>query len=87
MRLAAWRLESIMLTVPHHIGDTSLTKLFLEAVSPQAAIISVGSDNRFDHPSEVTLEKLEGIATYRTDQDGSIEVISDGLVYWLPTDE
>jgi beta-lactamase superfamily II metal-dependent hydrolase len=47
----------------------------------------VGSDNRFDHPSEVTLEQLEGIATYRTDQDGSIEVISDGLVYWLPTDE
>jgi beta-lactamase superfamily II metal-dependent hydrolase len=43
----------------------------------------VGADNRFGHPSEVTLEKLEGTATYRTDLDGSIEVISDGSVYWL----
>ena len=76
-----------MLTVPHHGGDTSLTEPLLEAVSPEVAIVSVGSDNRFGHPSEVTLEKLEGIATYQTVQDGSIDVISDGSVYWLRTDE
>lgn len=61
--------------------------LYLEAVSPQLAIISVGAENRFGHPSEVTLGKLEGITTYRTDLDGSIEVVSDGSVYWLRTDE
>jgi competence protein ComEC len=80
-------LDSLVLKVPHHGADTSLTEPFLEAVSPEVAIISVGADNRFGHPSEVTLEKLEGTATYRTDLDGSIEVISDGSVYWPRTDE
>jgi competence protein ComEC len=80
-------LDSLVLKVPHHGGDTSLTEPFLEAASPQLAIISVGVDNRFGHPNEVTLEKLEGIDTYRTDLDGTIEVISDGSVYWLRTDE
>jgi beta-lactamase superfamily II metal-dependent hydrolase len=77
----------MMLTVPHHGGDTSLTEPFLVAVSPELAIISVGSDNRFGHPDHATLEKLEGIITYQTVQDGSIEVISDGSVYWLRTHE
>jgi len=80
-------LDSLVLKVPHHGGDTSLTGPFLEAVGPQLAIISVGADNRFGHPSEVTLEKLEGTAIYRTDLDGSIEVVSDGTAYWLRTDE
>ncbi|HUS71268.1 MAG TPA: DNA internalization-related competence protein ComEC/Rec2 [Anaerolineae bacterium] len=80
-------LDSLVLKVPHHGGDTSLTKPFLEAVSPELAIISVGSDNHFGHPHQATLEKLEGILSYQTVQDGSIEVISDGSVYWLRTDE
>jgi len=79
-------LDSLVLKVPHHGADTSLSEPFLEAVSPRLAVISVGPDNRFGHPGEVTLEKLEGIATYQTDLDGSIEVISDGSVYWLRTD-
>jgi competence protein ComEC len=80
-------LDSLVLKVPHHGGDTSLTLPLLDAVNPEAVIISVGPDNRFGHPSEVTLEKLVGIRTYRTDQDGGIEVISDGSVYWLRPDE
>lgn len=76
-----------MLTVPHHGGDTSLTEPFLEVVSPELAVISVGADNRFGHPGQVTLEKLEGILTCQTVQDGTIEVIRDGSVYWLRTDE
>ena len=54
-------------------GDTSLTVPFPEAVSPEAVIISVRADNRFGHPYEVTLEKLGGIQTYRTDRHGSID--------------
>jgi competence protein ComEC len=78
-------LDSLVLKVPHHGGDASLTEPFLEAVSPEVAIISVGSDNRFGHPHEVTLEKLHGISTYRTDQQRNIEVASDGVQYWVVT--
>jgi competence protein ComEC len=79
-------LDSLVLKVPHHGGDTSLTEPFLEAVSPRVAVISVGADNRFGHPSEVTLKKLEGITTYRTDHDGSVEVATDGVRYWVHTE-
>jgi competence protein ComEC len=75
----------LVLKVPHHGGDTSLTKRFLEAVSPQAAIISVGANNRFGHPSAVTLDKVRAIQTYRTDQDGSLELLTDGQRYWMTT--
>ena len=61
-----------------HGADTSLTLTLLQAANPQLAIISVGSDNRFGHPAEVTVEKLQGIPTYRTDQREIIEVTSDG---------
>jgi len=49
------------------------------------AIISVGADNHFGHPHEVTLEKLQGISTYRTDQQRNIEVASDGVRFWVVT--
>jgi competence protein ComEC len=77
--------HSLVLKVPHHGGDTALSEPFLEAVSPEVAIISVGADNRFGHPSEVTLEKLGGIPCYRTDQNGSIELVTDGGRCWLRT--
>ncbi len=79
-------LASLGLKVPHHGADTSLTLPFLEAVDPQLAIISVGADNRFGHPHEETLEKLQGIHVYRTDQYANIEVVSDGERYWVSTE-
>jgi len=79
-------LNSLVLKVPHHGGDSSLTLPFLQAVDPQVAVISVGSDNRFGHPAELTLEKLEGIPTYRTDQHGNIEVITEDERYWVSTE-
>jgi len=80
-------LDSLVLKVPHHGGDTSLTTPFLEAVGPELAVISVGADNRFGHPDKVTLEKLEDIPTYRTDQQGSLEVVTDGERYWVHTEQ
>jgi competence protein ComEC len=74
-------LDSLVLKVPHHGGDTSLTLPFLQAVDPELAVISVGADNRFGHPDQATLEKLEGIRTYRTDRQGSVEIVTDGSVY------
>jgi competence protein ComEC len=80
---SAQALDSLVLKVPHHGGDTSLTAAFLEVMSPEVAIISVGADNSFGHPSEATLDKVAAIPTYRTDQHGTIELITDGAVYSL----
>lgn len=70
-------LTADFLKVPHHGSASSLNILFLKAVSPKVAVISVGKNNKFGHPSGQTLEKLEKqkIKIKRTDQDGDIEVI------------
>jgi competence protein ComEC len=53
---------------------------FLEAVQPEAALISVGAKNKFRHPHPSTLKKFEemGVKVYRTDLDGNIVVSTDG---------
>lgn len=65
-----------MLRVPHQGGDTSLTTPFMEAARPEAAVISAGADSRFGYPDEVTLEELDGMPSYRSDQQGSVEVVA-----------
>ncbi|HET7699372.1 MAG TPA: hypothetical protein VFM06_00730, partial [Candidatus Limnocylindria bacterium] len=41
-------------------------------------LISVGSGNRYGHPTAGTLAALAGVPTYRTDQDGTVEIALDG---------
>ena len=73
-------LKSDILKIGHHGSDSSTTDAFLNAVSPEIAVISCGEDNKFDHPKPEILEKLEnkGVVIYRTDIDGSIIFKSDG---------
>lgn len=73
--LATW-LKSDIFKVPHHGGRTSSSERFLEAVSPQAAVISVGRYNSYSHPNPMTLEiyKAAGARIYRTDIDGAVIV-------------
>lgn len=81
-------LASTILKSPHHGSDTSLNPRFLEAVNPQLAVIQVGADNKFGHPDPATVAKLEehGVTVLRTDQNGTVEVVSDGERYWLKTE-
>jgi competence protein ComEC len=76
MLTAGQPIRSDILKVGHHGSTSSTHSLFLDAVQPQAAMISVGEDSNYDHPSPVVLERLDdrGISTYRTDEDGSIVV-------------
>lgn len=76
-------LRSTVLKLPHHGSCTSSSPPFLEAVSPQVAVISVGADNRFGHPCAEVLQRLEGVPLYRTDEDGTIEIVSDGTQVWV----
>ena len=73
-------LESLVLKVPHHGSKTSSSQEFLEAVKPKIALMGVGKNNKFGHPSNITLEKFEkyGTKVYRTDQRGEIALKTDG---------
>lgn len=73
--------QTNVLKVAHHGSKTSTSKEFLKQVKPQIAIISVGKDNSYKHPSEQVLERLKSIKAkiYRTDELGTILLISDGV--------
>ena len=73
-------LGAMVLKAPHHGSSTSSSETFLTAVDPQVAVVSVGADNRFGHPAPEVLDRLAavGARVMRTDQHGTIEVISDG---------
>lgn len=73
-------LDSDVLKVGHHGSDSSTSSPFLYAVSPQYAVISVGADNDYGHPSETVLNELaaSGAKIYRTDKDGTVVFTSDG---------
>ena len=80
-------LKSTVLKVGHHGSDTSTTTEFLAVVNPQLAVISVGADNKFGHPRDEVLSRLEDrLGTeniYRTDEDGTVEFITDGERLWV----
>jgi competence protein ComEC len=65
-----------VLKVPHHGSRTSSTEALLDVVSPKQAIISVGADNRYGHPSQAVLDRYaaRGIVVHRTDLSGSVVV-------------
>ena len=73
-------LKADILKVAHHGSKTSSIKEFINAVSPKYAVIGVGKDNKFGHPSEKTLETLndKNVKIYRTDISGEIMIITDG---------
>ena len=52
----------------------------MKKVNPTYAVISVGRDNDYGLPKEVTLKKLDylGVEVYRTDRDGTILMSTDG---------
>ena len=73
-------LNADILKVGHHGSDTSSTRAFLEAVSPEVSVIHVGEDNKYGHPMAETLTKLNSLGSkiYRTDLNGSIVVTITG---------
>ena len=67
--------------VAHHGSSTSNSAMFLEKVNPKYGIISCGKDNSYGHPHTEIINRLEkrNIELYRTDELGTILVISDGV--------
>jgi len=80
-------LKSAVLKIAHHGSKTSTMPQFLVVVDPELAVVSVGADNKFGHPSPEVVERLVASLgenkLYRTDKDGTIEFITDGEKLWV----
>jgi competence protein ComEC len=79
MLAEALPLDADILKAGHHGSADSSSEAFLAAVSPEIAVIQVGADNTFGHPAPAVLDRLQGVEVLRTDQDGRVEAISDGV--------
>ena len=68
--------RAAVLVAGHHGAATSTSEALLRAVKPEAVLISVGADNRFGHPADETLRRIEkaGAAVFRTDLSGTITI-------------
>lgn len=80
-----------VLKVGHHGSNTSSINEFLKNVNPSICVISVGADNRYNHPSGKVIDRLYEYtdAVFRTDLVGTIVMISnnDGIKYALEKEE
>lgn len=76
-----------LLKVGHHGSNTATSPQFLEALQPQLALISVGANNHFKLPAPEVVARIEqqGIRVYRTDQQGTIRVSTDGTSWSVST--
>ncbi len=70
-------LKADILKVAHHGSKTSSCINILNAIDPKIALIGVGANNKFGHPSDDTINNLNKIkcSIYRTDEHGEIEII------------
>ncbi|SMD13147.1 ComEC/Rec2 family competence protein [Sporomusa malonica] len=83
LKKGAAALTSTVLKSGHHGSKTSSSLPFLQAVSPEAALISLGANNDYHHPHPSTLKKYneKKIKVYRTDIEGTLTVTTDGKTY------
>ncbi len=73
-------LDATVLLIPRGGHRDASSEDFLTAVRPQACVLSIDAGNRYNLPHEETLARLASLAIplYRTDQQGTIHMISDG---------
>lgn len=76
-----YELKSDVLKVAHHGSRYSSTSEFLNAIQPEYAVISVGGDNQYGHPTEEVLSCLNNsnVTLFRTDMQGTIHCWSNGI--------
>lgn len=73
------------LKVGHHGSDTSSGKEFINKIKTKNCLISVGLNNRYGHPKDSVLDTLKSCDIYRTDNDGTIEIILNKDEYKIST--
>ncbi len=73
--------HSDVLLVPHHGSRTSSTAAFLDAVSPQVAVVQAAYRSRYGHPAPDVMQRYaeRGIAVVRSDRCGAWTLRPDGV--------
>lgn len=76
-------LKSDVLKVGHHGSITSTTEPFLSVVEPKMAVVSVGENNKFSHPSKIIMDRLKtyNVKIHRTDISGALWISSNGYSF------
>ncbi len=83
---AGWYTGSTVLVLPSHGSDKANPDWFLQAVHPQAAVALVEAGNRTELPAASTLDRLRALSVnsvYRTDQQGTVEMVTNGRTLWV----
>ena len=73
--------------VPHHGAEESINQNFVATLSPEVSVISVGAKNKYGHPNQNVIRFLENLGSkvYRTDKNGTTEIVSDGKSWYTKT--
>lgn len=74
------KLDADVYKVSHHGSRTGTNEEFLDAVSPEYAVISCGEENSYGHPHAEVMNLLrrDGVKVFRTDEQGTVVAVSDG---------
>lgn len=73
-------LHADVLLIGHHGSKSSTSLKFLRAVNPRYGVIQVGADNKYGHPTQTVLQRLQkqGVEVFRNDRQGTVEIDADG---------
>jgi competence protein ComEC len=75
-----YNLQADVLKVAHHGSSTSTSRELLDTINSRTALISVGKNNSYGHPTQEVIKTLEerGLEIFRTDQHGAVQYIFRG---------
>jgi beta-lactamase superfamily II metal-dependent hydrolase len=78
--ISMYNCSAYVLKVGHHGSSSASSAAFLKAVMPHIAVISVGANNTYGHPTPQVLARLAVVnaTVYRTDTQGTIIVTTNG---------
>ncbi len=76
------KLNVDILKVPHHGSNSSMSDSVMNNLEFDTALISVGINNKYKHPSSETLEKLKDKRVYKTSTDESITLYFSNSKYY-----
>ena len=88
-RLDPQAIDVDVLKVGHHGSASATSAAFLKSVTPVIAVISVGQHNWYGHPTSAVLKRIRrsGAQCYRTDQNGAVELTTNGKALKIKTYE
>jgi competence protein ComEC len=71
----------VVLKAAHHGSLTSSAPAFVNRLRPAVVLISAGRGNQFGHPAPAVLQRYDAIGAevFRTDEDGQIELVTNGM--------